>query len=224
MDTFRSEDEQVQALRKWWSENGASTVVTVCVALAVVFGWRGWQNQQQAKLDAAAFAYQNLLEAVAVAEQQPDDIKIASAVHLADTIKQDFGNTGYAHFAALFKARQAVADEDYSSAEAELRWVLEHAPTPQLQAIAELRLARVLYAAGDASQALELLQNTSVDAEADVVFVPQRAELAGDIYMSQGDYESAYDSYLLAQTSAVSAGVTVPPMLNTKLSYAKSYR
>jgi len=196
------------------------------VALAVVFGWRGWQNQQQAKLDAAAFAYQNLLEAVAVVEEQPDDINIASAIHLADTIKQDFGNTGYAHFAALFKARQAVADEDYSGAESELRWVLDNASTSQLQAIAELRLARVLFAAGDAGQALALLENTSVEAspEADAVFVPQRAELAGDIYMSEGDYEKAYSSYLLAQTSALAAGVTAPPMLDTKINYAKSYR
>ena len=94
MDSFRSEDEQIQALKTWWKENGMSTLLTVCVALAVVFGWRGWQNQQQANVDAAAFAYQNMLEAVAAAEAQPDDIKIASAMHLADQIKQDFGKPG----------------------------------------------------------------------------------------------------------------------------------
>ena len=34
MEQYRTEEEQVEALRKWWDENGRSTVIAVIIALA----------------------------------------------------------------------------------------------------------------------------------------------------------------------------------------------
>jgi len=65
LDSYRTEDEQIQAIKNWWKENGVSTVLTLCVAVAAVFGWRGWQDQQQQKLDAAAVTYQSMLKLLA---------------------------------------------------------------------------------------------------------------------------------------------------------------
>ena len=41
MEQYRTEEEQVEALKKWWEENGRSTVVAVIVALGLGFGWQG---------------------------------------------------------------------------------------------------------------------------------------------------------------------------------------
>ena len=51
MEQYRTEDEQVEALRRWWNENGRSTLAAVVIVLAAGFGWRAWQanevHQQQ---------------------------------------------------------------------------------------------------------------------------------------------------------------------------------
>lgn len=226
MDSYRTEDEQIQAIKNWWKENGVSTVLTLCVAVAAVFGWRGWQDQQQQKLDEAAVTYQSMLEAFAQADAAPDDIKIASALYLADTIKTDFSNSGYAYFAALLKAKQAIADEDFSAAETELRWVIDNAPSGELTTIAQLRLARVLVVTENPEAALALLDLATVednDSNPLAAFVPQKAELAGDIYMSLDEHQQAHEMYLLAQSSAEKAGIAMAPLLVAKMGYAKSY-
>ena len=49
MEDYRTEEEQIEALKRWWSENGKSIVIGIALAGASVFGWRAWQDQQQAE-------------------------------------------------------------------------------------------------------------------------------------------------------------------------------
>ena len=63
-DGYNGEDEQVEALKTWWRENGKSTVITIVVVLAAIFGWRGWQQQQSAEVEAGSLMYQSLLMAL----------------------------------------------------------------------------------------------------------------------------------------------------------------
>ena len=101
---------------------------------------------------------------------------------------------------------------------------MDKAPSAQLQAIAQLRLARVLFAAENTEAALALLSESTDDANvASAVFAPQKAELAGDIYMSLGEHQQAYDSYLQAQLSAAATGASTQPLLGAKIGYAKSF-
>ncbi|MBT8139353.1 MAG: tetratricopeptide repeat protein [Gammaproteobacteria bacterium] len=223
MDPMRTEDDQVQALKKWWDENGVSTVLSVIVAIAAVLGWRGWQSAQEAKAEAAAFSYQAMQTAVAAAAQAPDDdIKIAEAMHAADTIKQEFAKTGYAQFAALAKAKQAVLDEDYASAETELRWVIDKTQSAQLREIARLRLARVLLSAGNTDGALAALnQGAETGGTSGDIFAAQKAELAGDIHIARGEYQLAVEQYERAG-KITGDGPTRLPLVAMKLGYAKS--
>lgn len=221
MESYRTEEEQLQVLKKWWAENGVSMLLTIAVAVAVIFGWRGWQAQQVAHSEAGAYAYRELLQALAAVETEPDDINIATALHQAEKIKEDQADSGYGFFAALFKARQAVADGDFALAESELQWVLAQQPPAELRAVVDLRLARVLFAQDKAEQALVILNK--FDAQQMPAFLPLSAELTGDILASQQQYQQAYDSYLEAQTFAEQAGVQQSALLAAKLGYAKSF-
>ncbi len=44
MSEMRTEEEQVEALKDWWKENGRSLLLGVALALAIVFGWKGWET------------------------------------------------------------------------------------------------------------------------------------------------------------------------------------
>ncbi len=219
MEAYRTDEEQVEALKKWWKENGVSIVISVLLAVSAVFGWKAWQQNQQITLEAGSYAYQKLLEAVYAAESEPDDIKIATVDHLAQSLKDKHSGAAYAHFAAFFKAQQAVKDDDLSLAESELRWVLANDPVREVQLTAELRLAKVLFAQGNVSKALEILDR-GTEASA---FAPAFLEAKGDILLSQGDYQQAVEAYTQSQKKVESLKMPNLQVLVSKLAYAKSY-
>ena len=47
MDTYRTEEEQVEAIRHWWDENGRSIIISIVLALAAGFGWQAWKDHDQ---------------------------------------------------------------------------------------------------------------------------------------------------------------------------------
>ena len=47
MEEYRTEEEQVEALRRWWDENGRSTIAAIVIALSVGFGWQAWKSNEE---------------------------------------------------------------------------------------------------------------------------------------------------------------------------------
>jgi predicted negative regulator of RcsB-dependent stress response len=204
-DSYNSEDEQVEALKKWWQENGKSTVITIVVVLAAIFGWRGWQQQQSAEVEAGSLMYQSLLMAVSANGGQLTEAQQATAQHLADSLKVDFPKSSYATYAALFNAQFAVKNNNLDRAVEELNWVLARDIERELFLQATLRLARVYSAQGKSTEALALLD---IDAG---VYAPAYEEVRGDIYKSLGQLEEALMSYQKASELNMQAE---PPVAN----------
>lgn len=202
MESYRTEEEQVEALKKWWEENGRSTIVAIIVALGLGFGWQGWQKYQQQQNDAASNSYQALLQQLGSAESGADS---AEAVRLAEEIKAGHARSTYAQFAALHLARLAVNKGDLAKAEAELRWVLGRADKgSDTQQLAQLRLARVMAAQGDQEQALSILE--SADAGS---YQAAYAVARGDALLMLGRDEEAKAAYTSALVLASRGGTQV---------------
>ena len=211
-EVYQTEEEQVEALKKWWKENGKSTVISIVVAIAAVVGWRGWQEQQQGNIDAASAVYQNLLSASQGQNGTVTAEQLTTANHLAETLKQDYPNSTYAHFAALYKAKFAVEKNDLATAESELRWILATGTTAELTLQTQLRLARVLYASEKYDDALGQLSSSSP------AYAASFEEVRGDIYLAQGQADQARLAYQkaveLSQQGPQSAS---SPLLEMKL-------
>lgn len=193
MEPYQSEDEQLEALKKWWKENGQSTVIGVVAAIVIVFGWRGWQDHQQGQSEAASQLYTSLLEADRLATES--DKQRATASHLAEQLKTEFPGSGYAVMAALHSARYAVMNEQWSEAEQQLQWVLAEAETDDLKMMARYRLAKVRYQQGELDDALELTNELT-----DKGLAPAALELQGDIYQAMNRNEQALAAYRDALT------------------------
>ncbi len=157
MEQYRTEEEQVEALKKWWDENGRSTIVAIIVALGLGFGWQGWQKHQTGETELASERYQALLQEMSAVEQGGAEL---AAIELAGQIKTDHSRTTYAQFAGLHLAQLAVMRDDMAEAESQLRWVLGRADKgSDVHQLAQLRLARVLASGGDAEQALTIIES-----------------------------------------------------------------
>ena len=198
-DTFRTEQEQLVALRKWWDDNGRSTLLALALALSAGFGWQAWQKHGREQAEQASGRYGELVQALGL---EGDAGQSAPVRELAEQIKQDFAGSIYAQFATLHLAREAVLAGDLAAAEAQLRQLLSAGPASTMTQLIELRLARVMAAQGKLSAALEIVQRAPAG-----TWQPAYAEVEGDIYRQLGEPGQAVSAYerAVALTAATAA-------------------
>lgn len=211
MSEIRTEEEQIQAFKNWWKENGKSLVLGVGLAVAAVVGWKGWQEREAVEAENAAVLYQNMVDAtVSGIGPQQDQDQLATAKHLAGQLKDEYGDSTYAKFAALVQARVAVDSKDYDKALSEIDWVLNNQPTQEMKVIATLRKARLLAEKGEHDAALSLVSGLNAGS-----FAASVEELKGDLLLVKGDKDAARAAYEAAKSAAQQSGAR--PILNIKL-------
>jgi predicted negative regulator of RcsB-dependent stress response len=210
LEDYRTDEEQVEALKRWWDEKGKSTLVMIALAVVVSFGWRYWQDQQQAHKEAAASVYQELLALMSAPTL--DDSQRATAGTLITQLTEQFDDTGYDHLASLAKARLAMDAGDFAAAASVLTALSGEELGVELAALVNLRLAKVQFSQQDYTAALNTLKGDMQK------YAAQAAELRGDIYAAQGDAASASAAYQESQTLTADNDMLRPsPLLQIKI-------
>ncbi len=209
-----TEEEQIEALKRWWDENGKQVVLAIVLTVGGYFGWEAYSDHVEDQAAAASLVYQQMLDSVdeATPGNSLDADKQAEINQLADSLKQDYSNSQYAFYGALIKAKLAVEAADLSAAAAELQWAMDNADEAVSENIARLRLARVEAAAGNLDAALQLVQG--VDAG------PLKSafdEAKGDFYLQQGNSAAAYSAYEAAMMATEAGNASSSQLLQLKL-------
>ncbi len=187
MDVHETEEQQVEALKKWWQENRSSIITGILLGLAILFGGKSWLAYQKAQAESASNIYAGMMAALS-----RDAATVVA--ERAGILTADYPDTTYAMLAALALAKLKVDEQDYAAAATQLQWALDHADTDLLRQIVQLRLARVRMAAGDLDAAAALLATVTPAA----AFEPLYAELRGDLLLAQGNAAGAREAYALA--------------------------
>lgn len=209
MSEFRTEEEQIAALKKWWNENGRSLLIGIGLALVIVFGWKAYQNSVIQMKTEASSLYQQLI--TEVTKNNFDDEEANTLNYLATEIKTKFESTEYAVYAALFLAKDAVNNKDFDLAKSELNWILENSDDQRIKHIVNARMVRLLSAEGNNEDALAMLNATLPQ------FEPGYLELKGDINNRMGEKDAAIEAYSAAYQLVKSRPQT-QPLLVVKLS------
>jgi len=186
VDGYQTEQEQVEAIKKWWKENGRAVILGVVVGMAALVGGRMWIEHKQGRAETASMHYEAMMQKVARGEA-------GAVLQQGGQIVQQFAGTPYAALAALAMAKVKVEQGDSAAAGAHLRWVMEHAEQKGLQHIARLRLAELLIGSGQYAEALDLVSVAEQGG-----FAPSYEELKGDIHLALGAREKARDAYAQA--------------------------
>ena len=199
MASYESDEEQIEALKNWWKENGNSLLMGVVIVLVVLFGSRQWQGSQLAKAEEASELYESISSAFLASAQTTalTEISITEMESSNEQLRSNYTDSIYARYGALVMASMYVNQEDYEQAANELNWILDN-PDPgfmqsaeeELFLTARLRLARVRLAQGMAEEALDLV--TAVEPGGlDAGF----SEVQGDAYLQLGQTEQARSAY-----------------------------
>ena len=197
-----AEEETLEALKKWWEENGRNLIVAFVILFAGYTGWLLWANSRADAAATASDLYEEILtlsleEPGAVLSEEDSDRVLA----ISEQLRSEYEASIYARFAALFAAQQEAERGNLDDAEANLQWVLDNPNQglfgevdEGLLLTASLRLGRVILAQGDAERALSLING--VDPKE---FEAGFAELRGDIYVAMDRMVDARDAYIAAQ-------------------------
>lgn len=189
MDVHASEKEQVEALKKWWQDNGSSVVTGVLLGLSVLLGSKAWQSYQERQVLSASNTYAQMMSYAGNADSGGGMNEQVKA--LANDLISNYSSSAYASLAALLLARQAVEQDELPAAQAQLQWALEHAGSAELRHTARIRLLRVLIDQqlfDDASKQLAAVQDPGA-------YASLYSELQGDLAVAQGQPGVAAEAY-----------------------------
>lgn len=202
MSQYETDEEKVEAIKKWWKENGTSVVAGVVIGLALVFGWRGWVGYRDSVAAQASADFEQLLAGATQGQTE-------SVTKRAEILNQDFASTPYAALGSLVSAKVRYEAGDVAGATADLERVIAKAPDPALARLAALRLARIQVAEGQLDAAAATV-SAHDDGES---FAGDFAAVRGDIAAARGDLAKAREEY----EKAISAGTGLSQLIRLKL-------
>ena len=182
-DELKTEEEQLEDLRKWWSDYGNSILAGLAIAVLGVFGYFSFQDSKVEDEVEASALYDTLADHVA-------DGKLEEAEVLASQIAADYANTAYVGQSKLAMARMYMdknRDEDAANA---LRELLELDGFDELKLVGGLRLSKILLYQGKAEEALDVVSDPKGQA-----FAARYAEARGDVLVALERYSEARSAY-----------------------------
>src|SRR6266540_1263108 len=163
------EQEQIAAIKAWWTDNGKFVMLVVIAVLLTIAGFQGWRYYRLQQSGGAATLFAQLEQA----ERANDAKKVRD---IAKEVIDRYGSTPYATMSALAAAKASYTTGEVEDAKKKLEWAIEHAREDEARDIARLRLAGVLLDEKKYDDALKALSAKSLDAYA-ALFADARGDV-----------------------------------------------
>lgn len=186
--SYETEEQQLDALKDWWKENGTPLIIGAVLGLAGFAGWKYWNQQQIAYQEGASDLYIKVSEILKTEKKE-------GLAESAQAVKSQFPKSSYAILSSFQLAKLAVDAKELDKAASELSWVIDNHPSNELTAIAKIRLARVFIEQEKASEAVAL-----VSLEETSGYYALASLVKGDALMALERKSEALDAYKAAST------------------------
>ncbi|ELV8556025.1 YfgM family protein [Vibrio fluvialis] len=186
MELYDTEEQQVEAIKDWWKENGKAVIFGAVIGLGGLFGWRFYQDSVTSAQEAASASYTKAIQTLAT-KGVDGEADVQSFI--------DSNNKSeYAVLAAMQLAKAQVQAGNLDEALAQLEWAKNATGGAALKPVITYRVARLQAEQGNFDAALSELANIKEQS-----WTGRVAELRGDISLRKGDKAAAYAAYTEAQ-------------------------
>ena len=175
MEIYENENDQVEAIKRFFAENGKA------LGVGALVGWRYWNNHQIESARSASLSYQTVVSSLSAGK--------AEDLSAAEKFAADNKNT-YGALASMELAQQFVDQNQLEKAAAQLQQGLAATSDENLNAVITLRLARVQIQLKQADTALKTLESVKGEGWAAIV-----ADLRGEALLSKGDKQGARSAW-----------------------------
>ena len=186
IEGYETEEQQVDAIKKWWSNNGTTLIIAAVVGLGGLWGWRYYGENLNISQEQASSEFVAVL----------DKFNTQGAEHNSDDMKAFVANNegnSYATLASLLLVKEAVTAKDFELAQTELTALAASNEYAPLTPVIQLRLARVESELGNYDDAIAALDKITEKA-----FAVKANQTKGDVYLKQGNTDAARDAFQAA--------------------------
>lgn len=181
MEVYSNENEQTEALRNFFTSNGKALAIGVVIGIAALGGWRYWSSHQDDTAKTVSAQYQQLTTAMQAGKPE--------TLEAVNRFARENSNT-YGALAAMDLAKQYVDAGQLDKAAALLQNGLKDTKDANLQAVINLRLARIQLQQNQADAALKTLDGVKGDGWTAIV-----ADIRGEALLAKGDKQGARDAW-----------------------------
>lgn len=188
MDNYETEEQQVEAIKKWWSDNYIMVIVLAVVGLGSIFVIQQWKQSQLLKAQTASMEYDHILQVAAKEKDEPITQQV-------ETMLTDYSDYPYATLSAMLAAKKLMEAGQLAEAEDKYQWVIKNSKAQSLQHISRINLATLMSVQGKNEAALKLLDVEQGSFKASYL------EVKGDILVILNrvdEAKAAYDQALQA--------------------------
>lgn len=182
MEVYSSENEQREALGRFFADNGKALVIGVVIGIAALVGWRYWHNHQNDAMMASSASWQQVNTALT---GDASDRSLSAAQKFADV-----NNNNYGALTSMDLARLYVDKGNFAAAEQQLAKALSQTKEENLRALINIRLARVQIQANNVDGALTTLGNVKHEGWSALV-----EDARGDAQVIKGNNQAAREAY-----------------------------
>jgi len=201
VETYQTEEQQVEAIKNFWAENGNSIIAGLVIGFAGFIGFNYYQEHQLAEQQQVADSYMTLVED---AGKNPTQF-----IQQAEGFITKNGESSYASLTALTLAKTAIDKKEFTLAAKSLQTAIDKAPNEAIKSLATLRLAHLQIQLKELDKALVTLAKPMPKA-----FIASIEEAKGDVYVLQGKNDLARNAY---QTAIDNDGLKASPNLQLKI-------
>lgn len=201
MEVYSNENEQVDAVRRFFAQNGKALVVGVILGVGALAGWRYWSSHQDGSSRETSSAYQKVSSAL--------DVSKPATLDAAAKFASKNNNT-YGALVSLDLAKRYIDGGKLDKAAEQLKSGLQDTKDANLQAVMNLRLARIQLQQKQPDDVLKTLDTIKGEGWAAIV-----ADVRGEALLSKGDAKGAREAW--SKGIASDASPALKEMLQMKM-------
>lgn len=186
MDVYKTEEEQVQAIKQWWKDNAVSVISGIVIGVVVLGGYKYWVENNNNKTQQASVIYSSILSSV-------DD-----KTKKTEILKDKYSSTPYAALSALLIAKDNVHAKEINKAMSQLKWVIDNSNNDGIMHVAQQRLARLYLSQNNIEAAEALIKGVKAEG-----YSAAYNEIRGDINLAKNLPAQAKENYRIALAALI---------------------
>lgn len=183
MEQFATEEQQVEAIKRFWKDNGTAIIIGAVLGLGGLWGWRYYSDSQLEAKAQASIEYQQAVETL-----QSDN-----GLSNVEQFISNQSDSGYASIARFMKVSKLVENNELEQAATTLQEVMSSTGDDNLKTLAGIQLARIQLEQSNNDKALATLEGLNNEAFSSLI-----AEVKGDVLAGQGKLDKARMAYTKA--------------------------
>jgi predicted negative regulator of RcsB-dependent stress response len=176
IEVSKTEDEQVEQIKKWLKENGMQIVTGVALGFAAIWGWGYYQNYQKERSIQARTYYLSVASS-------PDNLSAF------EELQNNYSGSDYTNQASLMMAKHSVDQGNYKQG-LDFLLPLWSSDNEFVSHASRIRSASIYLHLKDFDSAISALD--TID---EGTFKGIYSSTRGDIYLENGDIDLAKQQY-----------------------------